>query len=434
VAVVADAAHGPELLVWWLALSRLGAVFVPVNPALTAAERTRVVGHAQPGFVIAERPAGWAGDATRLAPDRLAAATLPCDAPPPVPIDPGDPVAVLYTSGSTGAAKGCVLSHEAYTVPAPGFVERIGVRADDRLLGCLPLFHMAGQSFAVSALQAAAELAIVPRFSASSFWPQVASTGATVFRYLGEMLSLLVRQPVAVAERGHRLRLVYGGGARPDVAARFARRFGVPVVHGYGLSETNTVLAGDPTVRTAGELGPPLPHTTVRITDPAGATVPPGAVGEIRVRRGPATLLGYHRDPARTAAVFDGDWLRTGDLGRMHPDGSVSFVARRGDVIRCRGEQVDPREVEEVLSTHPDIATAVVLGVPVGPAEDQIHAFVVPAAGARPRPDEVRAWCGRMLAPFKLPTGVSVVDRVPMTSTTKVDRPALMARLRGDSR
>jgi acyl-CoA synthetase (AMP-forming)/AMP-acid ligase II len=151
----------------------------------------------------------------------------------------------------------------------------------------------------------------------------------------------------------------------------------------------------------------------VRIAEPSG---------EIQIRRNPAMLLGYQNDPERTAAAFDGDWFRTGDLGRLHADGSVEFVARRSDLIRRKGEHVDPREVEEVLAGHRDVAHAVVVAVPVSACDDAIEAYVVPATARRPHLADLRAWCARYLAAFKRPRGITVVDRMPMTATSKVDR------------
>jgi acyl-CoA synthetase (AMP-forming)/AMP-acid ligase II len=420
--VAAVLPHGADLLVLWLATARVGGVFVPVNPALTAPERATIVHHVQPRLIVADADpdaARWDGGHPRIERGWLTAVE-PADEAPPSTVDPGDPVTVLYTSGTTGLPKGCLLSHRTYTAPAPGFVDRIGLCAEDRLLACLPLFHMAGQSFAVSGIAAGAHIAIVRRFSASRFWQQAVDTGATVFRYLGEMLPLLLRQQSGPAPAGHRLRLGYGGGARPAVRAAFERRFGIAIVEGYGLSETNTVLCGP---GGQGSLGMPLPPAEVRVD------APPGEIGELQVR-GPALMLGYHRDPERTAATRTGEWQRTGDLGRAHPDGSFSFVARRSDLIRRRGEHVDPAEVEEALTAYQGVAAAAVIAAAGTYSDDRIEAFVVPARGHELHPAELRAWCAARLAAFKRPDVVTVIDRMPMTATTKIDKPALLAMSR----
>jgi acyl-CoA synthetase (AMP-forming)/AMP-acid ligase II len=412
-AVAVVAPNSPLLLVVWLAVAKLGAVLVPLNPALRDAELEPLLAHADPVLVISDRPiAHW-----RVADPAVLAASS--SSAPDVLVDPDDALTVLYTSGTTGAPKGCVLSHATYTAPAQAFVRRIGLRPDDRLLSCLPLFHMAGQSFAVSALTAGAGIGIAPKFSASGFWRQVEDFDATVFRHLGEMLTLVLRDP-APAPSDHRLRLVYGGGARPEVARAFTDRFGAAVVEGYGMSETNTVLCGDPGKPGTGSMGTALPPAEVRVA------ADPGDVGEIQVR-GPALMKGYHNDEPRTEAVMAGHWFRTGDLGWVDDDGQVHFAARRSDVIRRRGENIDPAEVEEALAEHPQVLLGAVVGVPTDLSDEDLAAFVVPLPGTRLDPDGVLAWCRRRLAAFKVPNRVTVVDRLPMTPTSKINRSLLRA-------
>ncbi|GLZ35185.1 ATP-dependent acyl-CoA ligase [Lentzea sp. NBRC 105346] len=400
-AVAAVLPNSPELLTLWLACARLGAVFVPLNPALREAELRPLLEHSGAVLVVERFDDPVLTARSVSAPSGLVSAD--------------DPVTLLYTSGTTGKPKGCVLSHTSYTAPAPAFVSRVGLCADDRLLACLPLFHMAGQSFAVSALQAGASLGITPKFSASGFWGQVENFGATVFRHLGEMLTLILRTPNQPPP-DHPLRMVYGGGARPDVARAFTERFGVTVVEGYGMSETNTVLCTDPLRPRPGSLGTALPPAEVRV---AAAL---GEVGEIQVR-GPGVMRGYHRAPQRSCT----DWFGTGDLGWMSADGHVHFARRRTDVIRRRGENIDPAEVEEALSEHPDVLLSAVVGVPGELSDEDVSAFVVPLPGRRLCSDSVLAWCRTRLAAFKVPHHVTVVDRLPMTPTSKINRSLLRA-------
>jgi acyl-CoA synthetase (AMP-forming)/AMP-acid ligase II len=435
--VAAVLPNSVELLLVWLATATLGAVAVPLNPALRDRELEPLLRHARVSVVVTDRPgAPWAATRRTIRVGQpgpgpsLAELARPARLAPNCPVSAEDPAAILYTSGTTGAPKGCVLTHAGYTEPAPAHAGRLGLRPDDRLLVCLPLFHLAGQAFTVGALQTGAAVGLREKFSAHRFWQDVADIDATVFRHLGEMLTLIVkdgRPPGA----GHGLRLVYGAGARHEVSREFAERFGVTVVEGYGLSETNTVLCGYPDLPRAGSIGRPLPHVEVRIADRSGVAATPGTVGEIQVRRNPALMAGYHRDPERTRKAMAGSWFRTGDLGRVDRDGWFYFEARRTDIIRRRGENVDPAEVEEVLAEHPAVAHCAVVGQPTGTSDEDIAAFVVPGDAARLEAAELSAWCRTRLAAFKVPSSVAVVERLPMTATAKIDRSLLRTAVRG---
>ena len=173
----------------------------------------------------------------------------------------------------------------------------MAVTPEDRFLGCLPLFHMAGQAFAAAAIAGGASLALVRRFSGHEFWPLVRRYGITVVRHLGEMLAVLLQQPPDEGDRRHTLRAVYGGGSRAELIERFEARFGVVVVEGYGLTETNTVLCNEIGTRRRGSIGRPLPYCQVRIAEPAAAVPAGQRLGEIQVQRNPVMMTGYVGEP-----------------------------------------------------------------------------------------------------------------------------------------
>lgn len=426
--LVAAVLTSPRDLVWtWFAMARLGAVLLPINPALTTFEMRAILQMARPVAVLAD---GGTSEAASAALGRQAWIVDAVDHPGAA-VDgrpSGDTaLTVLCTSGTTGRPKGCVLTHASYTLPAEDFVRWMEVTGQDRFFNCLPLFHLAGQAFVAAAVCSGASVVMARRFSGSRFWEQVAGSGATLFRHLGEMLAVLCAQPSRPVERAHRLRAVYGGGAGAAVAERFERRFGVRVVEGYGLTETNTVLRNELRSPRAGSIGRAAPYAQVRIADDAGVERAPSEIGQIQVRRNPAMTTGYLRDPEATAESFVGAWYRTGDLGWRDQDGYYYFAGRTKDVIRRRGENIRACEIEEVLHGHPAVAVAAVIGVPDGVGGEDCKAFVVAAPAATISVDGLVRWCRSSLAGYKIPRHFEICDQLPRTPTNKVDKSRLRA-------
>lgn len=433
---------GPELLYSWFALARLGAVTMPFNPALQAA-------HVEPGLRLSAAR-GMVGDAATLAryarpglrvrvqvgagetPGCTPFSTEPATDPPCPRPRAGDLAAILQTSGTTGTAKSAALSHASYVLPALEFVGWMELTPGDRLLGCLPLFHMAGGAFAISAVAAGASLVLVERFSAREFWNQVRGHGITVVRHLGEMLAVLCQRPPGPDDRRHCLRAVYGGGARPEVAEEFERRFGAAVVEGYGLTETNTVLRNELGRRRRGSIGRSLPYSEVRIADEHGTTLArstPGCrqVGEIQVRRNPVMMTGYIEDAEASPACFVDGWFRTGDLGYCDEDGYFFFVGRRKEIIRRRGENIVPQLVEEVLDRHPAVVRSAVVGVPDSLGGEELKAYLLCRPGMTVLPDALVSWCRGALSEFQVPRYFELCSDLPCTATNKINRHALRA-------
>ncbi|HVR08970.1 MAG TPA: AMP-binding protein [Thermoanaerobaculia bacterium] len=428
----------PEILYLWFALARLGAIMVPVNPALADVEIAPVLRHVAARALIGDtcRLAAYAG---HLAPDLRIAATQGSDLAPlllPRPagsaarVSAADPVSLLLTSGTTDLPKVAALSHASFVIPAREFGRWMKVGPADRFFACLPLFHMAGQAFAASAVAAGASLLVVPRFSARSFWDLVRRHRVTLVRHLGEMLVVLCRQPATAGDRDHTLRAVYGGGARPEIADEFERRFGVAVVEGYGLTETNTVLRNELRRGRRGSIGRPLPYCEVRIAGRDGDPLPASAaaapvVGEIQVRRNPVMMSGYVGAPELTAAVFAGNWFHTGDLGWRDADDWFYFVGRSKDLIRRRGEHLVPSRIEGVLERHPAVALSAVIGVADEVGGEEAKAFVVLKPGCRSSPQDLVAWCRTSLAEFEVPRFFEMCSDLPRTDTHKINKAKL---------
>ena len=428
----------PETLYTWFALARLGGVMVPLNPALVPSEVEPLlrsleveglVGAADSVAAYGERLSlrarlvvgeGDVDGATRFtAPPQTASPSIPWN------VSAADPLTILQSSGTTGQPKLAVMTHTSYVLPAQEFVRWMDAAPGDRFLGCLPLFHMAGQAFAASAVAAGASMALVSRFSTHHFWEQVRNHGITMARHLGEMLALLCRLPEHPDDHSHSLRAVYGGGARPDVAEEFERRFGVPVVEGYGLTETNTVLRNELRQRQRGSIGRPLPYGEVRIADEQGNALPPRQIGEIQVRRNPVMTPGYLGPDELTAASTVGDWFRTGDLGYRDEQGYFYFAGRQKDLIRRRGENIYPGSIEKVLDQHPAVEASAVVGVPDEVGGEEVKAYLVCRSGSRLEPEDLVAWCRPWLAEFEIPRYFEICTELPRTATNKINKGAL---------
>ena len=423
----------PGFVVAWLALARLGAVSVPVNPALVG-ESLRVV----LADCRAERILSTPEHAERLGADLtlggaltlldVTATTVVGAGTPPAPhrCAPGTTAAILYTSGTTGRPKGVVLSHRSYLAAGERMVAAIGITPDDRILVCLPLFHANPQFYALmSALTAGAGLALVPRFSASDFWAAAQRLGATGFTYVGTVLSILQR---TAAPARHGLRFCTGGGAPTATWAVIEDRFGIAVHELYGMTETGgfaTITAAGAARR--GTCGRPRPDMEVAILDEDDVPAPTGAAGEIALRpRAPGVLFdGYLGLPEATLERCANLWFHTGDVGMLDDDGYLTFLGRDEHVIRRGGEHIAPAQVEGVLLRHHAVREAAVVGVPHPVLGEEVEAVVVPEDGVRVDAWDVRAHLARDLPASAVPRYYLLVDHLPKTPTEKVRVEAL---------
>jgi crotonobetaine/carnitine-CoA ligase len=426
----------PETLFSWFGANLLGAIAAPINPALKVPEIA--------GLLRLERPKVLVCDAEHMPLAEAACRELAADESPVLAspgamaaagarapraeVSPDDVAVLIATSGTTGTPKAVMQTHRTFALTAESFPAWLGLDGRDTLLGTLPLFHINAQAYSVmGALGAGASLALLPKFSASRFWDDARRFGATQVNLIGAMLHILLKGEPRTSDRAHALRTVYSALALPEAQHRaFEERFGVTMVVGYGMSET--------TFGTVWPRGLPPPFGTMgrlrqhprlgninraRVVRDEGADAPDGEAGELWLSN-PAIMRGYWGDPKQTRSVLSDGWLRTGDVVRRDGDGNYTFVARKRDVIRRRGENVAAAEIENVLLAHPLVAEAAAVGVPSELGEDEIVAFVAPRAGAIVDVEALRAWTRERLADFKVPSAIHVRDALPRTATERV--------------
>jgi carnitine-CoA ligase len=440
--VVLTARTTPPYLLCWLALAALGAVSVPVNPRSAPAELAGIVSQVTPRAVISDP--GLAGlvqgvpEITVLdAGELLASAGRSTDLPDVV--GPDDLAVLIPTSGTTGRSKLVMQTHRAYAMAGEGFPFWMELSSADRLMTSLPLFHINAPAYSVmGSLACGAGLVLLPRFSASGFLDAARRHGATEFNAIGAMLEILMRQPPRPDDADTPLRLCYTGPApERERQLEIEHRLGLRIVVGYAMSESPYGLiwprgTRPDRTRPYGTLGAVRQHPVLgtvneaRVVSEDGRILGPGETGEIELRN-PVLTPGYWGMPEETAAVFDEGWLRTGDLVTVNSDGTYTFVGRQKEVLRRRGENLSPLEVEEVLATHPAVLECAVVGVPSELSEEEVKAFIVPADGAAVSFDELRAFAAERLAAFKVPRFWQLIGELPRTPTARVAKHRLPA-------
>jgi carnitine-CoA ligase len=427
--VVVTPRNTADYLFVWLGLMEVGAVQVPINPRSSADEVAGFVGQVDPNLVITDpelAPLCAAAVRRQGSGARIVDVAEVCgaepDGRPPADID-GDSVAVMIpTSGTTGRSKLVMQTHRAYVMAGEGFPFWMRLDADDRLMTSLPLFHINAPAYSVlGSLAAGASLVLLPGFSAGAFLDDARRFGATEFNSIGAMLEILMRQPERPDDADNPIRLCYTGPS-PDRARQeqIERRFGFEIVCGYGLSESTYGLIWPRGTRPFGSLGAARQHPTLGQVNEARVREPDDqGIGELELRN-PAIMRGYYEMPDETAAVLVDGWLRTGDLVRDNRDGTFTFVGRAKEVIRRRGENLSPNEVEAVLEQHPAVAEAAVIGVPSDLSEEEVKAFVVPVPGSTVDVDDLGAHARQRLARFKVPRYYEVVTDLPHTPTGRL--------------
>jgi crotonobetaine/carnitine-CoA ligase len=406
----------PAYALTWLAIASMGAIAVTVNPASTPAEMDGLVTQTSPKLIVTDDNVG----------DLIGDGSTDSDGPVAGLVTPDDVAVLIPTSGTTGRSKLVMQTHRAYAMAGEGFPWWLDLTGDDVLMTALPLFHLNAPAYSLmGSLACGAGLVLLERFSASGFIDAARRHGATEFNAIGAMVEILMRQPERADDAETALRICYTGPSpSKERQLEIERRFGLRVVCGYAMSESPYALVWHRGMRPYGTLGVPRQHPTLghvndaRVVDESGNEVPPGGSGELLLRN-PTVTPGYWGMPEETARVIVDGWLHTGDLVTVNADGTYTFVSRIKEVLRRRGENLSPVEVQDVLELHPDVAEAAVVGVPSELSEEEIKAFVVPSGGAVDLP-ALRAFVAERLAAFKVPRYWQVVAELPKTPTQRI--------------
>ncbi|MCP3468981.1 ATP-dependent acyl-CoA ligase [Bradyrhizobium sp. CCGUVB1N3] len=433
----------PEFLQVYLGCAWLGAIVVPINTALRGFQLSHIFRNSRPALLVVEAPfltaietvdadvelpsQTWTiGSTTGTKMSSIPLPALRIGASPGA-VRPGDAVAILYTSGTTGPAKGVCCPQAQLFWWGIYSARALGIGEGDVLFTTLPLFHTNALNAFYQALLNGCTYVLEPKFSASGFWAGARAHDATVGYLLGAMASMLLAQPKTEDDRGHRLRVALGGGVPPQIHQPFLERFGVPLVDGYGSTETNFVFAGTIPSDRPGTMGYLADGVEARIVDENDSEVPDGQAGELvlRAREPFAFATGYFGMPEKTVEAWRNLWFHSGDRVVRDSDGHYRFIDRMKDSIRRRGENVSSWEVEQTILSHPAVAACAIYPLPSELGEDEVAAAILLEPGQSLEPVDIVRHCEGQIAYFAIPRYVRIVSQMPLTENGKIKKAVL---------
>ena len=441
----------PAFLFHWFALNALGASVVPISTEMRSADIGYLMTHSEIclAVVLPGRAADLDAAATQAGAALATWETGPSPCPPALvpaaragaPIDGATECALLYTSGTTGRPKGCVLSNAYFLAIGHWYAALDGVcevrRDAERIITPLPLNHVNAMAFSLMAVLVAGGCLIqLDRFHPQTWWQSVRESGATIIHYLGVMPAFLLTAPPADDDRAHAVRWGFGAGVDGKNHAPFEARFNFPLVEAWAMTETGAAacIMATHEPRHVGShcFGRPEPFVEVRLVDEEGHDVEGETSGELLVRSAGADprrhfFSGYLKDPEATEEAWAGGWFHTGDVVRRGADGSLHFVDRKKNVIRRSGENISAVEVESVLNQHPAVKAAAVAATPDALRGDEVLACIVPreSVGEAQRAALAASIVEHALARlayYKAPGWVAFVDALPLTLSQKIQR------------
>ncbi len=446
----------PAFFLHWFALNTLGVSVVPINAELRIAELRYLLEHSElclaislPERIGSLREAADPAAVPVLLPPDHGGPVPPAQSPAPKatePITRASECALLYTSGTTGQPKGCVLSNDYYLLAGEWYAGIGGLctlhEGRERMVTPLPLTHMNAMAYsAMATVMTGGCLVQLDRFHPGSWWQTVRDTGATVVHYLGVMPAMLLGAPPSLQDRAHAVRFGFGAGVDRRQQVAFEERFGFPLLEAWAMTETGAgaVVIANHEPRKVGFscFGRAEPAVQWRLVGDDGADVPTGQPGELWARAAGADpkrgfFSEYLKDADATAEAWADGWFHTGDLVRSDAEGYLYFVDRKKNVIRRSGENISAVEVESVLAQHPRVAAVAVAAAPDAVRGDEVLACIV---RREPQPDEdlqqlaaqITQHALQQLAYYKAPGYVAFVNALPLTPSQKVQRAQLKA-------
>lgn len=438
----------PIFVFHFLALNSLGATVVPVNPDYRKPELTYLVEHSEVDLVVAkssrvddfeEVVAGMANGPQVVDIDRFPNGMSPLTRPAPKSGKPdgGTDCSILYTSGTTGQPKGCVLSNFCHINAGGWYAEMGGVltmrRGGERFFNPTPFYHVNNLVVGLTCCMLTGNCIILPeRFSPTRWWPEVKLSGATVVHYVGIIPSMLMKQPEAADDRAHDVRFGFGAGVEPELHGPFEQRFGFPLVEIWGMTEIPRVFGDnfEPRQIDTRAFGRPGHGYEAMVVDDNDNPVPAGEVGELIVRASGADprrgfFSGYLKNEEATEEAWRGGWFHTGDTVKQSTDGMLYFVDRKKNIIWRSGENISAVEVEASILSHPAVEQVAVIPVKDELRVEEVMACVVLKAGNEPGDDLARHifdWSNERIAYYKPPGWIVFVPSLPVTPSQRLQR------------
>ncbi len=443
-----------EWVTVWFGAAKIGAIVCPVNTAYVGEGLAYQLDHSDSSLLIIDEEysdrffnieksvpkvqqivvrqtgEGQQGMGTQTRDLSTELANNSTHPPPECVLAPGDPASILYTSGTTGRPKGCVLPQGQYLVAAEQMVLNCEYRSDDILYTCLPLFHINAQNYSVlAAMAASATIVLDDKFTASGFWNKLIDNNVTAFNFIGGMPLMLWNQEPTTIDNAHKARLAFGVPVPLEIWNEWEERFDLRIVYAYGMTEnalpTLFPISDTPAIESLrGSGGKESDSAEVAIFDESGQNVQPGNRGEVVTRpKIPWTMmLEYYQDSDATQEAIRNGWFHTGDLGYLDEEGYFFYLDRQKDAFRRRGEMISSWQVESVVQEFPGVLECAAVAVPSEVGEDEILVAVVRESDSHWTEKELQSFCTENMAYFQVPRYIRIVEQMPKTQTERIEK------------